>query len=90
MNSDHKIATPEIRLASVAVLEGIFRVDPTTQREKHRKETIRRAVDCATCYIATSKEVAGYAILEYTFLKWALFPFWLFTRIDREAVWGLD
>jgi ribosomal protein S18 acetylase RimI-like enzyme len=69
MNPDHKIAPPEIRLATEADLEGIFQVDPTAQREKHRKEIIRRAMEKEACYIAAGDIVHGYAILEYTFFE---------------------
>ncbi len=69
MNSDHKIAPLEIRLAIEADLEGIFQVDPTAQREKHRKEIIRRAVENGACHIAAGDNINGYAILEYTFFE---------------------
>jgi N-acetylglutamate synthase-like GNAT family acetyltransferase len=69
MNSDYKIAPPVIRLATKADLEGIFQVDPTAQREKHRKEIICRAVENGDCYIAEGEKIKGYAILEYTFFE---------------------
>jgi GNAT superfamily N-acetyltransferase len=56
-----------IQLATISDLEEIYKCDPLTDGDHHRREVIRNALESGNSYVASNGKIIGFAVLEYTF-----------------------
>lgn len=61
--------TPSIRLAVENDLDEIFSFEHMAQQSNSRKTFIQNSVANKNCFIASYKQIVGYAVLEYSFYK---------------------
>ena len=58
-----------VRLATKDDVDEICSFDQISRQEKARVEFIEKAIRSKSCYVATSDQIDGYAVLEYTFFE---------------------
>ncbi len=61
--------TLSMRLAAENDVDEICSFDHIAQQSDHRQIFIRRSVVAKNCYIASDRQVVGYAVLEYSFYE---------------------
>ena len=59
-----------IRRAVEADIEGMCAFDDVAQRNRSRRNFIRRTVAAGSCFVALAgRQIAGYVVLEYSFYE---------------------
>ena len=69
-----------IQLATKEDVDEICSFDQISQQENARVEFIRSAVFSKSCYVAVDEQIKGYAVLDYSFLKQALFQCYMYDQ----------
>ena len=79
-----RIEIPEVRLATYADGQSIIAMDEVAQKQRLRTNFIHQSIASRGCYVATTNnQVAGYAVLQYTFFDHGLISM-LFVDPDRR------
>ncbi len=61
--------SPSIRLAVENDVDEIFSFEYIAQQNESRQTFIRHSVATKSCYVASYKQIVGYAVLEYSFYE---------------------
>jgi ribosomal protein S18 acetylase RimI-like enzyme len=61
--------SPSIRLAVENDVDEIFSFEYIAQQNESRQTFIRRSIATKSCYVASYKQIVGYAVLEYSFYE---------------------
>lgn len=72
-----------IQLATESNVAGICSFDSIAQQSDARESFIRRSVSAQSCYVAVDGQIAGYAVLEYSFFETG-FVSMLYVHPDRR------